>query len=105
METGLFAMHGLARLMETVKLVEDKRSVKIRPRPLTLYDQITRFPPWTRSESTWAMPCSPRHRAQRQAQGRSPATASQSSPTTPAPPGPETTSTSQVGPRDEGERA
>ncbi|HNY65447.1 MAG TPA: AAA family ATPase [Deltaproteobacteria bacterium] len=44
METGLFAMHGLARLMETVKLVEDKRSVKIRANALlTLYDRRTRI--------------------------------------------------------------
>jgi chromosome partitioning protein len=44
METGLFAIHGLAKLMETVDLVETKRNRKIAVNVLlTMFDRRTRI--------------------------------------------------------------
>lgn len=43
-ETGLFALHGLARLMETIRLVNSKRMVKITVNALlTMFDRRTRI--------------------------------------------------------------
>lgn len=44
METGLFALHGLARLIETVRLVDSKRGQKITVNALlTMFDRRTRI--------------------------------------------------------------
>jgi chromosome partitioning protein len=51
METGLFAMHGLTKLMETLQVVNSKRDLKITVNALlTMFDRRTKISHETREE-------------------------------------------------------